>query len=62
MQNYLLGGDPLESSHSDLIAQTKTIPVGTPIPDGWRVLTGNNLHSLIARVAYRYEIEDEADG
>ena len=44
----------------DLIAQTKRLDVGLPVPDGWRILTGNNESSLIARVAYRDEITEES--
>jgi hypothetical protein len=46
--NYLLSGDPLAPSSTDLIAQTKSLAVGERVPDGWRVLTGNE-----ARVANR---------
>lgn len=55
---FLVSGNPIEPCSTDLIAQTATIPVGTVVPEGWRVLTGNNRTSSIARVAYRYEIED----
>lgn len=50
--NQLINGDELAPCSTDLIAQTATLAVGLRVPDGWRVLTG----SLIARVAYRYEI------
>jgi hypothetical protein len=55
--NYLLSGDPLEPSGTDLIAQTKSLAVGARVPDGWRVLSGNERESTIARVAYRFEAE-----
>jgi hypothetical protein len=55
--NYLISGDPLSPESTDLIAQTMNLPVGEPLPDGWRVLTGNEKTSLIGRLAYRYEIE-----
>ena len=42
---------------NDLFAQTATIKVGAAIPEGWRVLDGNNSSSIIARVAMRYEVE-----
>ena len=44
----------------DLIAQQGYLAVGERVPEGWRVLTGNAISSLVARVAYRFEIEDEA--
>lgn len=59
MANVLIEGDPMEPCSTDLIAQTKNLNVGQPVPKGWRVLTGNTFQSLIARVAYRYEIEEE---
>lgn len=58
MQNHLISGDPMEPLSADLIAQLDTLPVGQPVPEGWRVLTGNVRTSLIARVAYRDEIEE----
>jgi hypothetical protein len=55
--NYLISGDALEPSSTDLIAQTKSLAVGERVPAGWRVLSGNATHSTIARVCYRYEAE-----
>lgn len=55
--NTLLTGDPLDPSSTDLIVQKAFLPFGDPVPDGWRVLTGNNWASEVARVAYRFEIE-----
>lgn len=49
----------MDHSSSDVIAQIETIRTGDPIPEGWRVLTGNAMFSQMARVALRYEIEDE---
>lgn len=60
--NTLIEGDPLEPTDTDLILQRAMIEINTIVPDGWRVLTGNSIHSQVARVAYRYEIEGEADG
>jgi hypothetical protein len=60
MQNYLVSGDPLEPSSTDLIAQKKLLAVGLAVPEGWRVLTGNNRDSVIARVCFRYEAEEES--
>jgi hypothetical protein len=61
MTNYLIAGDPMEPASTDLIAQTKSLAVGRPVPDGWRVLSGNERESTIARVAYRYEVEEESN-
>lgn len=57
MTNIQISGDALAPSSADLIAQTKNLDVGKPVPAGWRVLTGNARTSTIARVAYRYEAE-----
>ncbi len=56
--SYLLAGDPLAPESTDLIAQTTYLRVGLPVPDGWRVLTGNPSDSLIGRVCYRYEAKE----
>lgn len=57
MTNYLVSGDPLAPSSGDLIAQLATLKVGEPVPEGWRVLSGNAEYSSIARVVMRYEVE-----
>lgn len=57
MTNTLVSGDPLKPSDYDMIAQTARVPVGHAIPVGWNVLSGNAMDSLIARVAYRGQIE-----
>jgi hypothetical protein len=61
MQNFLVSGDPLEPCSTDLIAQRKLLKVGLPVPEGWRVLSGNERDSVIARVAFRYEAEEESN-
>lgn len=58
MRAYLIEGDAMAPSSTDLIAQTDSLKVGLPVPKGWRVLTGNERESVIARVAYRFEIEE----
>ncbi len=58
MANILIEGDPLDPSSGDLIAQTATLEVGKPVPEGWRVMSGGHAYSQIARVAMRYEIEN----
>ena len=58
--NILIQGDALEPCGSDLIAQLESLPIGRPVPEGWRVLTGNARTSLIARVALRSEAEEES--
>jgi hypothetical protein len=57
MAFYLVNGDPMNPESGDLIAQTGVLKVGEPVPDGWRVLTGNSEYSTIARVCLRYELE-----
>lgn len=59
MENILLRGDPLSPSDCDMIAQLDLLPVGDPIPPGWRVLSGNDRYSQIARVALRYEMDED---
>lgn len=58
MQNILISGDPMRPMTVDIIAQLKQLEVGKPVPEGWRVLSGNERFSTIARVAFRYEIEE----
>lgn len=60
MRNQLLSGDPMAPASTDIIAQFDSLAVGRPVPDGWRVLSGNERASEIARVAYRFEIEGDA--
>ncbi len=55
--NTLLEGDALDPQSTDLIVQQGSLDVGQPVPQGWRVLTGNLDTSLVARVVYRYEVE-----
>ena len=59
IQNKLIEGDALEPCSTDLIVQTGQLEVGKRVPEGWRVLTGNNHTSQVARVVYRYEVEEE---
>lgn len=59
MSFYLIAGDPLEPSSGDMIAETASLDVGQPVPAGWRVLSGNERQSVIARVVLRYEVESE---
>ncbi len=62
INNVLLAGDPLFPEDTDLIVQRGYLKVGDPVPDGWRVLTGNPRESLVARVVHRYEVEEPSDG
>lgn len=57
--NTLLEGDALAPVSTDIIVQKGYLRVGLPVPEGWRVLTGNQYDSSVYRVAYRYEIEEE---
>ncbi len=52
----IVSGDVLNPDDYDIIAQQGRLPVGEPVPDGWRVLTGNMHTSLVVRIALRYEI------
>lgn len=59
-KNTLVEGDPLDPERDDLIVQQCTLPIGmSPAGNGWRAMTGNHEFSLWARVAYRYEIEED---
>lgn len=57
--NRLLEGDALTPESTDIIIQRGYLRVGKPVPEGWRVLSGNQYESTVYRVAYRYEIMDE---
>lgn len=57
-KNILIQGDPLDPQPGDQIVQIDTLKVGSPVPKGWIVFTGNPHFSEIARVALRYMIED----
>lgn len=61
IDSVLVEGDPLMPCSIDLIAQTATIPVGQPVPQGWLVVTGNSFYSKIARVALRHVIEGKKE-
>ena len=60
IRSTLIDGDAIILGSTDLIAQVATLAVGEPVPEGWRVLTGNERTSQIGRVAYRFEIESES--
>lgn len=55
--NHLVSGDALSPQPSDIIAAFATITVDQPVPEGWRILSGNNLVSTVAFIGYRYELE-----
>ena len=56
-ENRLIDGDPLNPESTDLIAQRGTLLVGEPVPDGWRVLSGNSIASEVWRVVFRFEVD-----
>lgn len=60
IRSTVIDGDALCPLDTDLIAQTGTLKVGERVPEGWRVLTGNDRTSQVGRVAYRFEIKEEA--
>ena len=55
ISSKLIEGDPLAPNDHDLILQKGRLPVGEPVPEGWRVLKGNIENNLVARIAYRFE-------
>lgn len=57
IKTTLFEGDPLESLSTDILIQTARLDVGKPVPDTWRVMTGNSFDSLIMRIVYRYELD-----
>jgi hypothetical protein len=61
MKSTLHSGNPLHPHGSDIIIQSTTLKVGKPVPEGWRVMTGNNNYSEIMRIVYRMELEIEAE-
>lgn len=56
--NHLVSGDPLSPQAGDVIAQIAILNVGALVPNGWRVLTGNNNVNKIARLVLRGEIKE----
>lgn len=60
ISNQLIEGDPMEPSSTDIILQDGRLAFGCAVPEGWKVMTGNMHSSKVMRIAYRYEIEDEA--
>jgi hypothetical protein len=59
METYtLLSGDPMDPQTSDVIAICKTLAVGEPVPDGFRVISGNTHISEIWGIATRFDIEE----
>ena len=56
--NRLISGDPFDPSSGDMILQEGSLSVGDPVPEGWRVLSGNPTSSSVVRVVLRCEVED----
>lgn len=56
--SHLVSGDPLSPQAGDVIAQIAILNVGARVPNGWRILTGNNNVNKIARLVLRGEIEE----
>lgn len=61
IRRKLVDGDPMDPCSGDIIVELATLAVGHPVPEGWRVLSGNIHNSQIARVVLRYEIEPEGE-
>ena len=62
-QSVLTEGDALNPQSTDVLTQFGRLRVGEPLPedDGWCVLTGNRFDSLVARVIYREDAEEDHD-
>ena len=58
-KTLLIEGDATSPRDSDLLLQQGTLKVGLPVPEGWRVLTGNQHFSEVWLIAYRYEIQPD---
>ena len=60
-QTDLNEGDALTPQDNDILTQFGRLDAGLPLPedDGWRVMTGNAFSSLVARVVYRHELEED---
>ena len=59
MKNILVRGDVFDPSDMDLIVQITTLAVGEPVPEGWKVTSGNMHNSEIVRVVTRSALEME---
>ena len=55
-------GSPVDPCSSDIIIQEGRLDVGEEVPTGWQVMDGNPTSSLVMRIVYRYQLEDEANG
>lgn len=53
----LVKGDESAASDTDLFTVLGRLDVDEPLPEGWRVLTGNRHSSLVAATFYRFELE-----
>lgn len=61
---HQLDGNPFEPLSTDLFSQQIILAMGAQPAggsEGWRILTGNATSNLWARVAYRYEIEEDGE-
>lgn len=57
LDSALVRGEPLRPDQGDILAVLGRLDVGEPVPDGWRVLTGNAYTSLVAATFFRHELE-----
>jgi len=51
----LVEGDAMVPEAYDLLTCVGRLAVGEPVPEGWRVVSGNNSSSLVVATAYRIE-------
>jgi hypothetical protein len=54
----LIEGDAMEPSGTDIIMARGRLNVGSPVPDGWRVLSGTQRSSDVVAVGFRFEMEE----
>ena len=52
-----LDGNPFEPNGFDMFAQVGLLSTSESVPDGWKVMTGNHMQSVVARIVYRHEID-----
>lgn len=63
MTRYLVEGDPLDPAPSDIIAIVEFCAWHQPPkdPENWRVMSGGEAGNTWARIAFRYELEEETE-
>lgn len=54
----LIRGNAMQPEADDLIMVRDLLPVGKPVPEGFKVLSGNNHNSEIVGLFMRYELKE----